>query len=185
MKALIVLAKTEPGKLDYASAGNGSVIHLAMELFKSMAGVNITHVPYKGAPQGFTDVLGGHVAMTFITVPLALPHVKTERLRVLGVASGKRLSQLPQVPTINESGVPGFEISTWAGMLAPARTPPVIVARVQDAVAKAARTPEIRAQFEAQGSDAVGSTAAEFAAMLLIEKEKYLRAVKVAGIKAE
>ncbi len=90
MKKLIALAKAEPGKLDYASAGNGSVIHLAMELFKSMAGVNITHVPYKGAPQGFTDVLGGHVALTFITVPLALPHVKTERLRVLGIASGKR-----------------------------------------------------------------------------------------------
>ena len=136
VKELITLAKAEPGKLDYASAGNGSVIHLAMELFKSMAGVNITHVPYKGAPQGFTDVLGGHVALIFITAPLALPHVKTERLRVLGIASAKRASQLPQVPTISESGVPGFEISTWAGVFAPARTPRAIVTHVQDAVVK-------------------------------------------------
>ena len=185
VKELIALAKAEPGKLDYASAGNGSVIHLAMELFKSMAGVNITHVPYKGAPQGFTDVLGGHVALIFITVPLALPHVKTERLRVLGIASAKRASQLPQIPTISESGVPSFEISTWAGVLAPARAPQAIVTRVQDAVVKVARSPETRAQFDAQGSDAVGSSAAEFAAMLLVEKEKYVRAVKVAGIKPE
>ena len=156
-----------------------------MELFKSMAGVNITHVPYKGAPQGFTDVLGGHVALIFITAPLALPHVKTERLRVLGIASAKRASQLPQIPTISESGVPGFEISTWAGVLAPARTPRAIVTRVQDAVVKVARAVETRAQFDAQGSDAMGSSAADFAAMLLVEKEKYVRAVKVAGIKAE
>ena len=156
-----------------------------MALFGNMAGVNLTHVPYKGAPQAFADVLGGHVTLMFAAMQLVLPHAKTERLRVLGVGSGKRVPQLPHIPTISEAGVPGFENTTWAGLLAPAGTPAAIVTRVQDAVAKVTRTPETRAQFEVQGADPVGSSAAEFAALLRAEAERYARAVKVAGLNAE
>ena len=159
-----------------------SVIHLAMELFKSMAGVNITHVRYKGSPQGLTEVLGGHVALTFSTIPPVLQHIKADRLRLLGIASAKRSPQLPQVPTIAEAGVPSFEISTWVGLLAPVKTPAFILTRMNEAMAKVARAPEIRAQFEVQGADPVGGSALEFAAMLRAESDKYARAVRAAGL---
>ncbi len=182
---LITYARAQPGKLDYASAGNGSVIHLAMELFKSMAGVNITHVPYKGSPQGLTDVLGGHVALTFSTIPPVLQHIKLERLRLLGIASAKRSPQLPNVPTICEAGVPGYEISTWVGLLAPAKTPTQIIARLNEAMVKVVRMPESKTQFESQGADPVGGSAKEFAALMRSESAKYSRAVKVSGLKAD
>lgn len=185
LKELIALAKAQPGKLDYASAGNGSVIHLAMELFKSMAGVNITHVPYKGSPQGLTEVLGGHVALTFSTIPPVLQHIKAERLRLLGIASARRSPQLPGVPTISEAGVPGYEITTWVGILAPAKTAPQIVARLNETLVKVVRAADSKAQFDAQGADAVGSSPDAFAALLRAELDKYARAVKVAGIKAD
>jgi tripartite-type tricarboxylate transporter receptor subunit TctC len=120
VKELIALAKSQPGKLNYASAGNGAANHLAMELFKSMAGVNITHVPYKGAPQAVTDVLAGHMNMMFNSIPPVLAHIKADRFRALGVGSAKRNAQLPDVPTISEEGVPGYEAITWFGMLATA-----------------------------------------------------------------
>ena len=182
---LVAFAKAQPGKLDYASAGNGSVIHLAMELFKSLAGVNITHVPYKGSPQGLTDVLGGHVALTFSTIPPVLQHIKAERLRLLGIASAKRSPQLPNVPTISESGVPGYEISTWVGLLAPAKTPQPMVARMNQAMVSVVRGADLKQQFEAQGADPVGGSADEFAALLRTEFNKYASAVKVAGLKAD
>ena len=123
--------------------------------------------------------------MAFSAMALVLPHVKTDRLRVLGIASAKRAPQLPHIPTISEAGVPGFEIGTWAGLLAPARTPQAIVTRVQDAAVKITRTPETRTQFEVMGADAVGSSSAEFTALLQAESARYARAVKAAGIKAE
>ena len=156
-----------------------------MELFKSLAGVNITHVPYKGSPQGLTDVLGGHVALTFSTIPPVLQHIKAERLRLLGIASAKRSPQLPNVPTISESGVPGYEISTWVGLLAPAKTPQPMVARMNQAMVSVVRGADLKQQFEAQGADPVGGSADEFAALLRTEFNKYASAVKVAGLKAD
>lgn len=182
---LITFARAQPGKLDYASAGNGSVIHLAMELFKSMAGVNITHVPYKGSPQGLTDVLGGHVALTFSTIPPVLQHIKAERLRLLGIASATRSPQLPHVPTISESGVPGYEISTWVGLLAPAKTPKPFVTRLNQAMASVVRGAQIKQQFETQGADPVGGNPEDFAALLRTEFDKYAKAVKASALKVD
>jgi len=118
VKELVALAKAEPGKLNYASAGNGAANHLAMELFKSLAGVNITHVPYKGAPQAVTDLIGGNVNLMFNSIPPAIQHIKAGRLRLLGVSTAARSPQLPDVPTVAEAGVPGYESITWFGLLA-------------------------------------------------------------------
>ena len=185
MKELLALAKAEPGKLNYASAGNGAANHLAMELFKSMAGVNITHVPYKGAPQAVTDLIGGSVNLMFNSIPPVLQHIKSGRLRLLGVSSAKRSPQLPDVPTISEAGVPGYESITWFGLLAPAKTPKAIVARLNEALVKVVRAPEMKSQLEIQGYDPVGSSAAEFAAFIRAESEKYAKVVKLSGAKVD
>jgi tripartite-type tricarboxylate transporter receptor subunit TctC len=182
---LIALAKAQPGKLNYASAGNGVANHLAMELFKQMAGVDITHVPYKGAPQAVTDVLAGHMNMMFNSIAPLVGHIKAGRVRVLGVASAKRSSQLPEVPTISEAGVPGFEAENWFGMFAPAKTPQRIIARLNEAVVKVVRSPEIQAQFAALGADAVGNSPEEFAAFVRRDMEKYAKVVRISGAKVD
>ena len=125
--ALIAAAKAEPGKINYASAGNGAPNHLASEMLKNMAGINLRHVPYKGAPQSIVDVLGGHVPVIFGSIPQLSPHVKAARLRALGVSHTKRIAQLPDVPTISEAGVPGYEITPWGGYAVPAGTPRAVV----------------------------------------------------------
>jgi len=185
VKELIALAKAAPGKLNYGSAGNGVANHLAMELFKSMAGVNITHVPYKGAPLAVADLIGGNVEMMFNSIAPVLPHIKSGRLRLLGIASSKRSPQLPDAPTISEAGVPGFEASNWFGLFAPAKTPKAIVARLNDAIVKVVRAPETRAQFELQGSDPVGNSPEEFAAYVRKDLEKYAKIVKLSGAKLD
>ena len=185
VKELIALAKAEPGKLNYASAGNGTPNHLAMELFKSMAGVNMTHVPYKGAPQAVTDLIGGSVELMFNSIPPALPHIRSGRLKLLAVASVRRSPQLPDVPTIGEAGVPGFEAITWFGLLVPAKTPKQIVARLNELVVKLVRAPELKSQFEILGFEAVGGSPGEFAAFIRAESEKYAKAVKLSGAKVD
>ena len=185
VKELIALAKAEPGKLNYASAGNGTPNHLAMELFKSMAGVNMTHVPYKGAPQAITDLIGGSVELMFNSIPPALPHIRSGRLKLLAVASVRRSPQLPDVPTIGEAGVPGFEAITWFGLLVPAKTPQQIVARLNELVVKVVRAPELKSQFEILGYEAVGGSPGEFAAFIRAESEKYAKAVKLSGAKVD
>ena len=185
VKELLALAKSEPGKLNYASAGNGAANHLAMELFKSMAGINITHLPYKGAPQAVTDLIGGSVNLMFNSIPPVLQHIKSGRLKLLGVSSSKRSPQLPDVPTVSEAGVPGYESITWFGLLAPAKTPKSIVARLNEIVAKVVRAPEMKSQLEIQGYDPVGSSAAEFSAFIRAESEKYAKVVKVSGAKVD
>ena len=185
VKELIALARAEPGKLDYASAGNGTPNHLAMELFKSMAGVNMTHVPYKGAPQAVTDLIGGSVNLMFNSIPPVLPHIRSGRLKLLAVASVRRSPQLPDVATISEAGVPGFEAITWFGLLAPARTPKQIVARLNELVVKVVRAPELKSQFEILGYEAVGGSPGEFAAFIRAESEKYAKAVKLSGAKVD
>jgi tripartite-type tricarboxylate transporter receptor subunit TctC len=185
VKDLIALAKAQPGKLNYASAGSGVANHLAMELFKQMAGVDITHVPYKGAPQAVTDVLAGHMNMMFNSIAPIVGHIRAGRVRVLGIASAKRSPQLLEVPTISEAGVPGFEAENWFGMFAPAKTPQRIIARLNEAVVKVVRSPDIQSQFAALGADAVGNSPEEFAAFVRRDMERYARVVRISGAKVD
>jgi tripartite-type tricarboxylate transporter receptor subunit TctC len=185
VKELIALAKAQPGKLSYASAGNGVANHLAMELFKQMTGVDILHVPYKGAPQAVIDVMAGHMQMMFNSIAPILANIKAGRLRVLGIASAKRSSQLPDVPTISEAGVPGFEAVNWFGMFAPAKTPKQIITRLNEAVVKVVRSQEIQSQFTALGADAVGSSPDEFAEFVRRDMEQYAKIVKLSGAKVD
>jgi tripartite-type tricarboxylate transporter receptor subunit TctC len=150
-----------------------------------MAGVDIVHVPYKGAPQAVTDVLAGHMNLMFNSVAPIVAHIKGGRVRVLGIASLQRSPQLPDVPTISESGVPGFEAVNWFGMFAPAKTPRRIVARVNDALVKTIKTPDMQARFIALGADPVGSSVEEFAAFVRRDMEKYARIVKISGAKVD
>jgi tripartite-type tricarboxylate transporter receptor subunit TctC len=185
LKELLALAKAQPGKLNYASAGNGAANHLAMELFKTMAGVNITHVPYKGAPQAVSDVLAGHMNMMFNSIPPVLAHIKAERIRALGVGGAKRAAQLPDVPTIAEAGVPEYEAITWFGMLAPAKTPKPVLAKVSDAFAKTINSPEVRAALENQGADPGYANAQEFGALIRRDLQKYAKVVKTSGARID
>lgn len=185
LKELIALAKSQPGKLNYASAGNGAANHLAMALFTSMAGVNITHVPYKGAPQAVSDVLAGHMNMMFNSIPPVLAHIKADRIRALGVGSSRRALQLPDVPTISEAGVPGYEAITWFGLLAPAKTPQPTLKRISDAFAEAVNAPETRATLEKQGMIPGSANAREFAGLIQRDLQKYATVVKVSGAKIE
>ncbi len=185
VKELMALTAAQPGKLNYASAGNGAPNHLAMELLKNLSGMNITHVPYKGAPQALTDILGGNMQLTLNSIPPTIQHIKAGRLRLLAASSARRSPQLPEVPTIAEAGVPGYEFTTWFGMLAPAATPKNIVARLQGTVAQTVNTPETKAQFEKLGYDAVASTPAEFTAHIRAESEKNARIIKLIGAKVD
>ena len=185
VKELIALAKADPRRFTYASAGNGSPNHLATELFKSITGINLTHVPYKGGAQAMTDVLGGHVMMVFSSIAPVQQHLKAGRLVVLGITSERRSPQLPEVATMGEAGVPGYEFSTWFGLLAPARTPAAIITRLNGALVKAARAPEMTAQFANQGADPVGSTPDEFAAYIRREFGKNAKIIKSVGMKVD
>jgi tripartite-type tricarboxylate transporter receptor subunit TctC len=156
-----------------------------MELFKQMADVDIVHVPYKGAPQAVTDVLAGHMNMMFNSIAPIVGHIKAGRVQVLGISSSKRSSQMPDVPTISEAGVPGYESENWFGLFAPARTPQRIVARLNNAVVKVVRSPEIQSQFAALGADAVGNSPGEFAAFVRRDMERYARVVKLSGAKLD
>ena len=185
VKELVALAKAQPGKLDYASAGSGTPNHLAMELFKSMAGIDINHVPYKGAPQAVTDLLAGQVSVMFNSIAPVLPHIRSGRVRALGIGSTKRSSVLPDIPTINESGVAGYEAVSWFGMLAPANTPKAIVTQLSKALEQVVHRPEIRKQFEGMGAEPLGGTPEEFGALMRRESERYAKVVKTSGAKVD
>jgi tripartite-type tricarboxylate transporter receptor subunit TctC len=185
IKELIALAKAQPGKLNYASAGNGVANHLAGELFKQMAGIDIVHVPYKGAPQAVTDVLAGHMNMMFNSVAPIVGYIKTGKIRVLGIASLQRSPQLPDVPTIHESGVPGFEAVNWFGMFAPAKTPRNIINRLNGALVQTIKTPEMQSQFIKLGADPIGSSVEEFTAFVKRDMEKYEKVVRISGAKVD
>jgi tripartite-type tricarboxylate transporter receptor subunit TctC len=185
VKELIALAQAQPGKLNYSSAGNGTANHLAMERFKSAAGVDFTHVPYKGAPQAVTDLLAGRVSVTLNSIPPIIAHIKGGRLQPLGVAGARRSPLLPDVPTIGEAGVPDFEAGSWLGLLAPARTPKPILARLNAAMVKAVNSPETRSKLQALGAEAAGTSADEFAAMLRREWALHAKIIKAAGLKVD
>ena len=178
---LIALAKKQPGKLTYASSGNGTSIHLSGALFESLTGVQMVHVPYKGSAPAVTDLLGGQVNMMFDNMPSALPHVKAGKLRPLGVTSAKRSPAVPDVPTIAEAGVKGYEASSWFGVLAPARTPKDIVAKLNAGIAKSLGTPEMKEKLSSQGAEPVGNTPEQFGAFIRAEIDKWAKVVKASG----
>ncbi len=185
VKELVALAKAKPGVLNYGSAGNGSVAHLSAEQFKSLAGVQLTHVPYKGSAQSVTDLIGGQLQVMFENQPVVLPHIRSGKLRALGVGTARRSALLPDVPTVAEAGVPGYEASTAFGVLAPAKTPHDVIARLNRDIVAILQTPEVRERLAALGLDAVGSTPAQYAEHLKSELAQYGKAIKAAGIRAD
>jgi tripartite-type tricarboxylate transporter receptor subunit TctC len=182
---LISLAKSRPGKLNYASGGVGTGTHLGVELFKLSAGIDIVHVPYKGTGQALTDVISGQVQMMLSSMLPAVPHVKAGRLRGLAVTSAKRSPIYPEMPTLAESGLPGFETTSWHGMLAPVRTPKPLAARIHAELVKMLTQPDVKATFAAQGMDVVASSQDDFAAYIRGETAKWTKVVKAIGIKPE
>lgn len=185
IKELIALAKTRPGKLNYASSGLGSSNQMAGELFKMMAGVNIVHVPYKGNSPALTDTIGGQVEMIFSGVPLLVPHIQGGRIRAIGIGSLKRFPALPQVPTIDEAGLKGYEATTWFGMLAPIKTPKEIVARLNVEVGKILASAEVSEKFINEGVEPMGGSTDFFTAFIRDEIAKYAKVVKAANLKGE
>jgi tripartite-type tricarboxylate transporter receptor subunit TctC len=185
VRELVAYAKANPGKLNYASAGNGSLIHLTTELFKVATGIDIVHVPYKGMGATYTDMLSGRIQTAFPSIISALPHIKTGKLRALGVTSRTRAPALPDTPTVQEAGVAGFEVTQWYGVLAPAKTPAALVNRLQKEIAQVLQLPEVGQRMASEGSEPVGSTPAEFAAHIKSEVGKWGGVIRKAGIRAD
>jgi len=184
VRELIALAKAKPGQLNYASAGSGTSPHLAAELFKTMAGIEMTHIPYKGIPPAVTDVIAGRVTMLMTTTISAAPHVKSGRLRALAITSPKRLAAMPDVPAIGET-VPGYEADAFQGMVAPAGVPKEIVRQLADDIAAIVRLPEIRERIIADGAEPIGSTPEAFGAFLKKEMLKWGKVVKESGARPD
>jgi tripartite-type tricarboxylate transporter receptor subunit TctC len=184
MREFIALARKQPGRLYYGSAGNGSAGHLAFEYLKLVAGIDVVHVPYKGTGPNLIDLVAGRTQATAAGTPPLMPHVKSGKLRVIAVGSTKRLSALPEVPTVIEQGYPGFETTQWYGLNAPAKTPPAIIKRLAEAAAHAARQPSVAERFAADNAEAVGSTPQEYADFILREQARWGEVVRKAGIKA-
>jgi tripartite-type tricarboxylate transporter receptor subunit TctC len=185
VRQLVQLAKDNPGKLNFASSGSGTSLHLAAELFKVMAGVDIVHVAYKGGAPAVADLMGGHVDLMFDVLPSSMPHVKAGKLKALGVTSERRTPLLPDVPTVAESGLPGYRAITWNGILAPAATPRDVINKLNGAIAQVLRTPEMKERFAAIGTEPIWNTPDEFAAFLRAEAVKWAGVIKSAGIKVE
>jgi tripartite-type tricarboxylate transporter receptor subunit TctC len=185
VKELVALAKANPGKLTMASAGNGTVFHLTGELFKGAAGVDIVHVPFKGGAPAVAALIGGQVSMAFETSLTVAPHIKSEKLRGLAVASAQRIAILPDVPTLAEAGYPGILAENWYGLYAPAGTPKEIVTRVYAELAKAAADPETRQKLAAQGAEVRENTPERSAAFVRAEIAKWARVVKQSGARIE
>jgi hypothetical protein len=185
VKEFVALAKSKPGALNYSSAGIGSSSHLAPELLAMMTGIDIVHVPYKGGGPGLVDLLSGQMQFMMTTTPAAMPHVKSGKIRALGVTSAKRSQSLPEIPTIAEAGVKGYEVSTWYGVLAPARTPKAIVTKLHGEIVRLIAVPDTREKLLSQGFEPVGSTPDEFGAYIKSEIAKWAKVIKTAKIKAE
>jgi tripartite-type tricarboxylate transporter receptor subunit TctC len=185
VQELIAYIKANPGKVNFASSGSGTSIHLSGELFKTMTGLPITHIPYKGSTPALTDLMGGQVQMMFDNLPSSLPQIKAGKLRALAVTSAQRASALPDVPTVAEAGLPGFEASSWFGLLAPAGTPPDVVAKVNGEVAKWLATPEAKEKFAAQGAIVAGGPPSDFVRQIASETAKWQKVVKESGAKVD
>jgi tripartite-type tricarboxylate transporter receptor subunit TctC len=185
LREFVALAKKEPGKLFYGSAGNGSAGHLAMEYLKQVTGIDIQHVPYKGTGPNIVDLVAGRTQAAAAGTPPLMPHVKSGKLRVIAVGAARRLHSLPEVQTVAEQGYPGFETTQWYGINAPAKTPEAIIQRLAAEAAKAAKSPRVIERFAADDAEAVGSTPAEYAAFIRKEQERWSKVVRTAHIKAD
>ncbi len=185
LKEFIALAKTSPGRINYASAGSGSGNHLSQEMFKFMAGIDMVHVPYKGAAEQVTALIAGEVQMSCIQVQVALPQVRGGRLRALAITSAQRLTVAPEVPTIAEAGVPGYEATSWQGVVVPAGTPRAIVNLLHTEIARALQSPEVTERLAAEGSTPGGITPQAFAAHIQSEIAKWAKVVKMSGARAD
>src|SRR5512134_3125871 len=185
IRELIALAKAQCGKINFGSSGTGGAPHLATELFESMAGIDMVHVPYKGLGPAITDLIGGQIQVVFADVGLVTGHIKGGKLKGLAVSGGGRSSAVPELPTVAEAGVPGYSAGTWYGILAPAGTPPAVVSRLSDEVRKALASPSIRANLVAQGVEPAGNTPEAFTAFMREEHAKWGKVIREAGIKPE
>ena len=184
-KELIAFAKARPGQLSYASSGIGSATHMTTELFKSMAGIDLVHIPYKGSGQVMGDILGGQIPLMFDQPVSSMQHVNAGKLRVLGITSAKRFPTLPDIPTIAEAALPGYESISWAGVAVPAGTPKPIVTRLQSEIAKALKVAEVSQRLLHDGIEPIGSTPEEFAAHIKSERVKWKKVVEFSGARAE
>ena len=185
VKQLIALAKAKPGELHFPSSGTGNSTHLAGELFNAMAGVTLVHVPYKGTGPGLNDLIAGRLSLVFNAPGSVLPHIRSGRLRAIAVTSSSRSSVMPELPTVSESGLPGYEASTWHGVLAPAKTPRQIVVRFNAEIIKALATAEVKERFAALGMDPIGNTPEQFAVYIQAEIVRWGKVIKTSGAKPE
>jgi tripartite-type tricarboxylate transporter receptor subunit TctC len=185
VKELIALAAKSPGKISFASTGQGTSSHLSSELFKLMAQVDITHIPYKGGPPAVADLIGGQVYMMFINMPTGIGHVKSGKARILAVSSLRRVSQLPEVPTVDQAGLKGYDTQAWSGLYAPAGTPQEVIAKLNAEVVKILKMPAVREQLAAQGAEPVGDSPEEFARFNRDEIAKWAKLIKISGAKVE
>ena len=185
VKELIAFARSRPGQLNYASTGAGQSTHLSMELFKSMARVDLNHVPYKGSAPALTDLIGGQVTLMFDNMPTALPHAKSGRLRPLAVSTARRATVFPELPTVAEAALPGFEVSVWFAILAPAQTPRDLVQRLNGVLAKALQASDVKTRLADQGAEAVGNTPEQFTDVIRADLAKWAKVIQAAGIRLE
>lgn len=185
LKEFIALAKAQPGKMSYASPGNGSTGHVATELLKSMAGIDLVHVPYRGSALALTDVIGGRVEMSLDNLPAVQPHVEGGKLRPLAVTTAKRWPEMPDVPTVDEAGVPGYEASSWFTIAAPAKTPAAIIARVNKSVNAYMTDKDMIARMRKLGADPVGGSPEDMGKLMAEENVKWKKAIEFAGLKPE
>ena len=185
MRDLVALAKAQPGKLDYGSAGQGSNVHLSVELMNSMAGIKMTHVPYKATGQALIDLMAGQVQLTIANILSGLPYARSGRMRGLAVTGARRVKAAPDIPTVSESGVPGYEVSSWNGWLAHAATPPEIIAKLNAELVKAAKSPDIGERMAGDGGEPLGTTPDQFRQHLAEDIARWRKVVQLAGIKVE
>ena len=185
VKELVALARAKPGQINFASSGAGGPMHLSSELLKSMAGIDIVHVPYKGGGPALNDVIGGQIEMTFIGAPASMPHIRSGRLRILAVSTARRAAALPEVPTVAESGYPGFEVAGVYAVLAPAGTPPAIVARLSSEIARIVGVREVRERLASFGLETVGSTPEQLTEFMKADLDKWSKLVQRIGLKTD
>ncbi|MSP97035.1 MAG: tripartite tricarboxylate transporter substrate binding protein [Betaproteobacteria bacterium] len=185
VKELIALARSKPGQLNYGSAGNGSALHLAGEMFNSLARVKLVHVPYKGVTNAFSDLLGGQISIMFPGAPIALPQVKAGKLRALGTTGAGRTAAAPELPPIGEAGLPGYEVSVWYGILAPAGTPTPVINRLHSELSKIVQLPEIKERWAVLGAEPLHNTPEQFAAFLKADLGKWAKVVRDSGAKID